>query len=143
MALKKIESMSTRDQIKRILRELKILTKLNHENIVKIKFVQFPIEDMPFTEIYIGYEIMDTDLASILKHDGLLSDEQIKFIAYQIIRAINYMHKSQLLHRDLKPRNILINKNLEIKIGDFGLVRTKHTSYLGLQNPLSDVIATR
>mmetsp|Transcript_46268 Transcript_46268/g.38986 ORF Transcript_46268/g.38986 Transcript_46268/m.38986 type:complete len:91 (-) Transcript_46268:786-1058(-) len=90
MALKKIESMTTRDQIKRIIREIKLLMKFKHENIIRIEYVQLPIEDMPFNEIYIGYEIMDTDLASIIKHHvNLLTEEQKIFIAYQLVRAVN------------------------------------------------------
>lgn len=71
---------------------------------------------------------MDTDLASMLKHEKLLTSEQYQFVSYQLVRAMNYMHKSHLLHRDLKPRNILLNKNCEIKIADFGLVRYKNTN---------------
>lgn len=50
---------------------------------------------------------------------------QRKYIAYQILQAINYLHKSKLIHRDVKPSNILIDTNCDIKVCDFGLCRIK------------------
>lgn len=50
---------------------------------------------------------------------------QRKYIAYQILQGISYLHKSKLIHRDVKPSNILIDVNCDIKICDFGLCRIK------------------
>jgi mitogen-activated protein kinase 1/3 len=71
-----------------------------------------------------------------------LSDDHIKFFLYQIIRGLNYVHKSGVLHRDLKPRNLLVNSNCDLRICDFGLARVmledgKHTDVM------TDYVATR
>lgn len=48
----------------------------------------------------------------------------IRFIIYQLAKALKYLHSGLVIHRDLKPSNILINSNCTIKLCDFGLVRT-------------------
>lgn len=53
-----------------------------------------------------------------------LNIKQIKYIFFQIIEGVDYLHENGILHRDIKPGNILINKDsLEVKIADFGLSR--------------------
>lgn len=66
---------------------------------------------------------MESDLASIIRSPQPLNDEHIQFFLYQILRGLKYMHSAGILHRDLKPRNILVNSNCDIKICDFGLSR--------------------
>lgn len=52
----------------------------------------------------------------------------IRYIIYQIAKALKYLHTAKIIHRDLKPSNILVNSNCSIKICDFGLVRSLNTS---------------
>ena len=51
----------------------------------------------------------------------MLEEEDAKFYIAQIILALNYLHKNNILYRDLKPENVMIDKNGNIKLGDFGL----------------------
>ncbi len=54
-----------------------------------------------------------------------LTEDQVKKIIYQLLLGLDYCHSNRVLHRDLKPQNILVNKeNLGIKLADFGLART-------------------
>jgi len=67
---------------------------------------------------------MDTDLYKIMKSGQELSDDHYKFIIYQILRALLYLHSANIIHRDVKPSNVLINEDCTIKICDFGLSRS-------------------
>lgn len=51
---------------------------------------------------------MEADLHSLVG-EGILQAMHLKFIAYQMLKAMKYLHSAQLIHRDLKPSNILIN----------------------------------
>ena len=64
---------------------------------------------------------METDLSSIIKLPQSLSDEHVQFFLYQILKGLKYMHSACILHHDLKPRNLLVNSNCDLKICDFDL----------------------
>jgi len=66
---------------------------------------------------------MEADLHNVIA-EGILKEVHIRFIIYQLAKALKYMHSGLIIHRDLKPSNILINSNCSIKLCDFGLVRT-------------------
>ena len=56
---------------------------------------------------------------------NVLTENQVKQIIYQLLLAMDYCHSNRVIHRDLKPQNVLVNKdNLSIKLADFGLART-------------------
>lgn len=65
---------------------------------------------------------MEADLHNVISED-ILRSIHIKFIIYQIAKALKYMHTGKVIHRDLKPSNVLVNSNCSIKLCDFGLVR--------------------
>jgi mitogen-activated protein kinase 15 len=66
---------------------------------------------------------MEADLHNAIGQK-ILKDVHNRFIFYQIVKAIKYLHSAELIHRDLKPTNILINSDCHVKICDFGLVRS-------------------
>ena len=123
-AVKKVRGFSQRALIlRRTLRELLIMRALDHENIVGFKSVYLPGRRNSFSDLYIIAELLDTDLGSVLRSGQLLSSEQQKFVIYQIVRGVKYMHSAGVIHRDLKPRNILVSERCDVKICDFGLAR--------------------
>eukprot|EP00746_Dinoflagellata_sp_MGD_P129252 gnl/MRDRNA2_/MRDRNA2_63469_c0_seq1.p1 gnl/MRDRNA2_/MRDRNA2_63469_c0~~gnl/MRDRNA2_/MRDRNA2_63469_c0_seq1.p1 ORF type:complete len:408 (-),score=86.85 gnl/MRDRNA2_/MRDRNA2_63469_c0_seq1:149-1372(-) len=124
VAIKKIEECFEHLVItKRILRELRILRQMNHENVLDVKEVFMVGGMQSYRDIYIVSELMETDLATVLKSSQPFSHEHCKFFLYQILRGMKYVHSSEIIHRDLKPRNILVNSNCDLKICDFGLAR--------------------
>lgn len=124
VAVKKIEGIFEHVTItKRTLRELRILRHLRHENLVQIQSIFISQTKGAFEEIYIISELMETDLASTLRSSQPLSDDHCQFFLYQILRGMKYVHSAQVIHRDLKPRNLLVNSNCDLKICDFGLAR--------------------
>lgn len=66
---------------------------------------------------------MEADLHNVIA-EGILKEVHIRFIIYQLAKALKYLHTGLIIHRDLKPSNILINSNCSIKLCDFGLVRS-------------------
>ncbi|XP_010521794.1 PREDICTED: mitogen-activated protein kinase 13 isoform X2 [Tarenaya hassleriana] len=125
VAIKKIaNAFENRIDAKRTLREIKLLLHLDHDNIIKIKDIIPPPEKDRFDDVYIVYELMDTDLHQIIRSSQALTDDHYQFFLYQILRGLKYIHSANVLHRDLKPSNLLLDSNCDLKICDFGLART-------------------
>merc|ERR1719375_2834838 len=116
-----MESMTT---AKRTLRELRVLRFLRgHENLMDVQCVFLPGGRATFKDVYVVTEIMECDLSSTLKSSQPLSDEHNQFFLYQILRGLKFVHSARVIHRDLKPRNLLVNSNCELKICDFGMAK--------------------
>ncbi|XP_027088344.2 mitogen-activated protein kinase homolog NTF6-like isoform X1 [Coffea eugenioides] len=132
VAIKKIgNAFDNRIDAKRTLREIKLLTHMDHENIIKIKDIIRPPEKEKFNEVYIVYELMDTDLHQIICSPQALTEDHCQYFLYQLLRGLKYIHSANVLHRDLKPSNLLLNANCDLKICDFGLARTTtETDYM-------------
>uniref|UniRef100_A0A2K5DZ95 mitogen-activated protein kinase n=1 Tax=Aotus nancymaae TaxID=37293 RepID=A0A2K5DZ95_AOTNA len=134
VAVKKI-ALSDARSMKHALREIKIIRRLDHDNIVKVYEVLGPKgtdlqgELFKFSVAYIVQEYMETDLARLLEQ-GTLAEEHAKLFMYQLLRGLKYIHSANVLHRDLKPANIFIStEDLVLKIGDFGLARIVDQHY--------------
>jgi len=108
---------------KRILREMKLLSHLDHPNIVKLLDVVNPLTAQEFEDVYLVLEYMQSDLHRVIYSDNQLSEDHICFVIYQVLCALKYMHSANVYHRDLKPGNILINADCKVKICDLGLAR--------------------
>ncbi|KAM7259498.1 hypothetical protein ACFE04_015239 [Oxalis oulophora] len=109
---------------KRTLREIKLLRHMDHENVVKIKDIIPPPDREMFNDVYIVYELMDTDLHQVIRSTQSLTEDHCQYFLYQLLRGLKYIHSAHVLHRDLKPSNLLLNANCDLKICDFGLART-------------------
>ncbi|XP_042030698.1 mitogen-activated protein kinase 15-like [Salvia splendens] len=107
----------------RILREIKLLRLLRHPDIVEIKRIILPPSRRDFKDIYVVFELMESDLHQVIKANDDLTHEHHRFFLYQMLRALKFMHTANVFHRDLKPKNILANANCKLKICDFGLAR--------------------
>ncbi|XP_074031608.1 serine/threonine-protein kinase nemo isoform X1 [Leptinotarsa decemlineata] len=110
---------------KRVFRELKMLCFFKHENVLSaLDILQPPHLDF-FQEIYVITELLQSDLHKIIVSHQPLSPDHIKVFLYQILRGLKYLHSARILHRDIKPGNLLVNDNCILKICDFGLARVK------------------
>jgi len=141
VAIKKITPFEHQCFCQRTLREIKILSRFRHENIINIQEVLRAQTIDQMKDIYIVQCLMECDLYKLLRHQRL-TDEHICYFLYQILRGLKYIHSANVLHRDLKPSNLLLNTNCDLKICDFGLARiadpTKDHSGL-----LTEYVATR
>ncbi|KAG2222389.1 hypothetical protein INT45_006911 [Circinella minor] len=108
---------------KRALREVKLLKHFNgHENITSV--IDMDIVNLQdFNELYLVQELMEADLHQIIRSAQPLTDAHFQYFVYQICRGLKYIHSANVLHRDLKPGNLLVNADCELKICDFGLAR--------------------
>ncbi|MEW5298717.1 MAG: hypothetical protein WDW36_001806 [Sanguina aurantia] len=107
----------------RILREIKLLRLLKHPDIVEIKHIMLPPTCREFKDIYVVFELLETDLHQVIKANDDLTPEHHQFFLYQMLRGLKYIHSAKVFHRDLKPKNILANSDCKLKICDFGLAR--------------------
>lgn len=107
----------------RTLRELKFLRLLRgHENIIEVKDILMPSECDKFNDTFVVFELMPCDLNRVIQASSL-KPANIKFLMFQLLRGIRYMHAAGVLHRDLKPNNVLVDAKCRLKICDFGLAR--------------------
>ena len=125
VAIKKIpKAFEDTIDCKRLLREVKILRHFKHDNVLGLVDILPPTgAKTDWKDVYIVSELMDTDLHYIIHSKQSLTDEHFKYFLYQILRGVHALHSAHVLHRDLKPGNLLVNKNCDLKICDFGLAR--------------------
>jgi len=144
VAIKKIENAFEHVTFtKRTLRELRILRHLRHENLIDVRSIFVPGMKDDFEDIYVFSELLETDLASILKSSQPVTDEHCQFFLYQILRGIKFLHSANVIHRDLKPRNLLVNSNCDLKIGDLGLARLNFSDKEFWTCPMTEYVCTR
>uniref|UniRef100_A0A7N0U9H6 non-specific serine/threonine protein kinase n=1 Tax=Kalanchoe fedtschenkoi TaxID=63787 RepID=A0A7N0U9H6_KALFE len=115
--------------IKNLRQEIEILRKLRHENIIQmLDSFETPQEFCVVTEFAQG------ELFEILEDDKCLPEDQVQAIAKQLVRALHYLHSNRIIHRDMKPQNILIGARSNVKLCDFGFARAMSTNTVVLRS---------
>jgi mitogen-activated protein kinase 1/3 len=142
VAIKRVERVfqSSLDA-KRILREVRLHSRLKHENIANFLDVMTAADPDRFEVVVVVMDLMDTDLHQILSSSQPLLVEHHRYFVYQLLRGLKYIHSANVLHRDLKPGNLLLNANCDLKICDFGLARIAEPA--GPDDCLTEYVATR
>ena len=80
--------------------------------------------------IYFVFEYMETDLHAAIRAN-ILQDIHKQYILWQSLKALKFMHSAELLHRDMKPSNLLLNSDCLMKVADFGLARSPASVMIG------------
>ena len=151
IAIKKISNIFTREiLLKRAIRELKLMNFFKgHKNIVSLIDLEL-IFDKPYEGLYCYQELIDYDLAKVIHSTVQLTEFHIKYFTYQILCGLKYIHSADVVHRDLKPGNILCTLNGRLKICDFGLARGLSLAKLAngdmprfQQQDITNYVATR
>eukprot|EP00058_Branchiostoma_floridae_P020885 XP_002606375.1 hypothetical protein BRAFLDRAFT_118518 [Branchiostoma floridae] len=124
VAVKKIklgQRAEAKDGINRTaLREIKLLQELSHTNIIGLYDV-FGHK----SNISLVFDFMDTDMEVVIKDTSIvMTGPHIKAYAIMTLEGLEYLHNNWILHRDLKPNNLLVNSQGILKITDFGLAKT-------------------
>lgn len=151
VAIKKVSPMAKRTMdAKHTLREVLLLQYLGkHPNVCSHAILsaipsRSPLTDVPQQivsvhnlstnvkddELYIVMDLMDTDLHRVIQSSQPLSEAHVKFFLHQLLRGVKYLHDNGVLHRDLKPGNLLLTKTCQLKIADFGLARKMPKTYM-------------
>jgi serine/threonine protein kinase len=103
VAIKKCKKIfQSRTLAKRTLREMRLLRHINHENIVKLKTILPPMDTNFYLDLYLVFEIMDTDLAQIIRSPQPLKEQHTQYFTYQLLKALEYLHSKSIVHRDIK-----------------------------------------
>ncbi|KAF8306052.1 Pkinase-domain-containing protein [Clavulina sp. PMI_390] len=131
----------------RTLRELKLLIYLSEsgvsENIISVLDIIKPSSLESFKEVYVVQELMETDMHRVLRTQDL-SDDHAQYFIYQLCRALKAVHSADVIHRDVKPSNLLLNANCDLKLCDFGLARSMKTAEPGGETGfMTEYVATR
>jgi serine/threonine protein kinase len=101
------------------LREISLLRELSHPNVVELK-------DCVQSEgkLYLVFEYLDKDLKKYMEaNSGMIQPMLLKSFLFQLCRGLAFCHARGVMHRDLKPQNLLVTKDGRLKLADFGLAR--------------------
>ncbi|KAM9290702.1 cyclin-dependent kinase-like 1 isoform 1-T1 [Morus bassanus] len=136
VAIKKFLESEEEPVVRKIaLREIRMLKQLKHPNLVNLLEV-FRRK----RKLHLVFEYCDhTVLHELDKHPRGVPEHLVKSITWQTLQAVNFCHKHNCIHRDVKPENILITKHLVIKLCDFGFARI----LTGPSDYYTDYVATR
>ncbi|PHJ22899.1 histone kinase [Cystoisospora suis] len=109
--------MEMMDMYEKIRREINILQCLNHPHVIRLyELIDTPTDIFMVMEYVQGGELFD----HIVQKSRLPEYEARRFFQ-QIVSGVDYCHKHMICHRDLKPENVLLDTNMNVKVGDFGL----------------------
>ncbi|GAA5864225.1 hypothetical protein JCM3774_001262 [Rhodotorula dairenensis] len=149
VAIKKVTKLFQKKILtKRALREIKLLHHFRgHKNITCLYDLDL-VDPVNFDSVYLYEECMEADLHAIIRSGQPLSDAHFQSFIYQTLCGLKYIHSAHVLHRDLKPGNLLVNADCELKICDFGLARGfDQDANAGNQNQqqgfMTEYVATR
>ncbi|GAA5962348.1 hypothetical protein JCM3765_002950 [Sporobolomyces pararoseus] len=149
IAIKKVTKVFQKKILtKRALRELKLLHHFRgHKNITCLYDLDL-VDPIGFDSVYLYEECMEADLHAIIRSGQPLSDAHFQSFIYQTLCGLKYIHSAHVLHRDLKPGNLLVNADCELKICDFGLARgfdqdKAQATAAGQQGFMTEYVATR
>lgn len=136
VAIKKFVESEDDYLIKKIaMREIRMLKQLKHQNLVNLIEVFRRKKRLHLVFEYVDYTVLN----ELEKNPHGVTENQVKKIIYQTLKAVDFCHQHKCIHRDVKPENILINKHGHVKLCDFGFARV----LTGPGDEYTDYVATR
>ena len=117
-----------------ILREKEILNSLKHFNIIEL-FTTFKDDEQLYFVFEIGQNGTLDQLIKTLKRD--LNEPIIQLMFAQMVNVVEYLQTKEIMHRDLKPQNIMLDDNYNIKVIDFGDARRVNEDPIEDEEPVN------
>jgi serine/threonine protein kinase len=106
------------------IREISLLKEMRHKNIVELIDQRIDGDEQSPKKLWLVFEFVDQDLKRFTKARGKLDADLVKNFAHQLLVGLEHCHLRRLIHRDLKPQNLLVDeRTMRLKIADFGLAR--------------------
>ena len=140
VAIKKFKEIEDKLVQKTMKRELKMLQMLRHDNVV-----DFQEAFIYKGNLFLVFEYVEKNLLEVLEKspDGL-NPKLIRSFVFQMCKAVHYLHINNMIHRDVKPENLLIDENMQLKLCDFGFARKiKLNEKNNNVDAMTDYVATR
>ena len=140
VAIKKFKEIEDKLVQKTMKRELKMLQMLKHDNVV-----DFQEAFIYKKNLFLVFEYVEKNLLEVLeKSPNGLNPKLIRSFVFQMCKAVHYLHINNMIHRDVKPENLLIDENMQLKLCDFGFARkiTLNNKNNNV-NAMTDYVATR
>jgi serine/threonine protein kinase len=133
----------TKGDAVRTLREMRFLRQFKHPNVIRLHDIIVPRNAEAFDDVFLVTERMETDLGMLIKSKTVLDDRHNRWIIYQLLRALAYVHGANVSHRDVKPANIVLDSQCNLKLCDFGLSRADFPRESETPVFWTDYVATR
>jgi hypothetical protein len=144
VAIKKIsDALLVPLEAKRLLREIALLRRLRHRNVIALLDILPPSDSAGFRDLYLVYELMDTDLYAVIRSAQPLTEAHTAYFTWQLFCGLRYLHAAGVIHRDVNPANLLVNASCRLKIADFGLARPALRDANDGEGKLSAYVVTR
>lgn len=100
LAVKKCKTIfNSKSLAKRTLREMRILRIVSHPNVISIRNILCPHDRESFSDVYMVFPVMETDLSVIIRSSQTLSDEHIEYFISQLLQALSHLHSLRIIHR--------------------------------------------
>ena len=137
---------------KKFLREIRVLAHCSHlhaphckgiKNIVHFIDIDVPRDLQNFSVLHVVTNRMLFDLSRVLKSKFKLTPSHNQYFSFQLIRGMNFLHAADILHRDVKPSNLLLDADSRLNICDFGLARGQPSQPEMPPEKLTSYVVTR
>ena len=140
VAIKEIVHNESLGRMLFLLRELRIMNRLKHHNLITLHHILFS-QTISFYRVFFVFDFLPTDLCQVIRCEQIvLEDEHVKKIMFDLFSVVDYLHSNNIAHRDIKPNNILINEECEVRLCDLGLAKqlddnfANNTDYIMARN---------
>ena len=140
VAIKKFKEIEDKLVQKTMKRELKMLQMLKHDNVVDFQEAFIYKENL-----FLVFEYVEKNLLEVLeKYPEGLNPKLIRSFVFQMCKAVHYLHMKNIIHRDVKPENLLVDDNMNLKLCDFGFARKISLNQENNNvDAMTDYVATR